>query len=106
MRLGPGLEMPMPGCLPFRVRWLLLIAIAVCVASFLSAAPTEPTPASFLVQPYLQLPTPTSIRVMWETNQELPGAVEYGQTPELGQVLRVGVPSELHELCLTDLKPA
>ncbi|HMC66618.1 MAG TPA: fibronectin type III domain-containing protein, partial [Gemmataceae bacterium] len=95
----------MPGCLPFRVRLLSLVALAICFASLLGAAPPPSAPASFLVQPYLQLPTPTSIRVMWETNQELPGAVEYGQTPELGQVLRVGVPSELHEVCLTDLKP-
>src|SRR5262245_49649739 len=88
-----------------RTGLILGTMLALGVESDRAIAAPAPPPPGFLVQPYLQLPTPTSIRVLWETNRELPGAVEYGTTPELGQVLRVGFPGELHEICLHDLKP-
>jgi hypothetical protein len=39
---------------------------------------------TIIVQPYLQVATPTSIRVMWETNKGEESRVEYGQTASLG----------------------
>jgi hypothetical protein len=63
-------------------------------------------PPTFLVEPYLQLPTPTSMTVMWETNRKLPGKVEYGPTPDLGQVVELDEEKALHEAVLTGLKPA
>jgi acid phosphatase type 7 len=60
---------------------------------------------SFLVLPYLQMPTPTAMMVMWETNQKLPGVVEYGLTKELGHAVHNATPSVLHEVRLPGLKP-
>jgi hypothetical protein len=77
-----------------------------------SAQTTGPgTPAqkeakpSFLVLPYLQMPTPTAMTVMWETNRKLPGAVEFGLTRELGRAVDSGTPTVLHEVRLTELEP-
>src|SRR5262249_34598462 len=86
----------------FRARWITLPPLITFLALPLVAGSRSST---FLVKPYLQLPTPSSIRVMWETDRELPGEVEYGTTRDLGQALRVGIPTQLHELCLHDLKP-
>jgi hypothetical protein len=61
---------------------------------------------SFLVLPYLQMPTPTTMTVMWETNQKLPGAVEFGTTVKLGQRFESATPNELHEIRLSGLTPA
>ena len=60
---------------------------------------------SFLVLPYLQMPTPTGITVMWETNQKLPGRVEFGVTTELGQSVENGSSTGLHEIRLQGLQP-
>jgi 3',5'-cyclic AMP phosphodiesterase CpdA len=71
----------------------------------ISASDQDPAPRpTFLVEPYLQLPTPTGMTVMWETSHRLPGQVEYGLTPELGQVARAPTESNLHEVRLTGLK--
>jgi hypothetical protein len=59
-----------------------------------------------LVHPYLQLPTPTGMTVMWETNRRLPGHVEFGTTPDLGRVAGSAEPSVLHEVRLEGLQPA
>jgi 3',5'-cyclic AMP phosphodiesterase CpdA len=65
----------------------------------------DDTKPAFLVQPYLQLPTPTGMTVMWETNQKLPGRVEFGTTANLGRFVEDAKQTNLHELRLTDLKP-
>jgi 3',5'-cyclic AMP phosphodiesterase CpdA len=64
----------------------------------------EDNPA-FLVQPYLQLPTPTGITVMWETKDKAPGRIEYGTTRDLGRVEASEKETALHELRLEELEP-
>jgi hypothetical protein len=61
---------------------------------------------AFLVEPYLQLPAPGEMTVMWETNQRLRGRVEYGTTTDLGRVVQEAQAALLHEVRLTGLKPA
>lgn len=70
--------------------------------------PTDPpaTTPAFLVQPYLQLPTQTSIRVMWETNQKLPTRVEFGRTRELDNLAELPGTRVLHEVPILGLQPA
>jgi hypothetical protein len=45
------------------------------------------------------------MRVMWETNQKLPGRVEYGPTTALGLATEVEGQTELHEVTLRGLEP-
>jgi hypothetical protein len=94
-------------------RTLLLCLLAVFVPLLLgllippcSAADDPPAEQpAFLVKPYLQLPAPDGMTVMWETNQKLPGRVEYGLTRDLGAAVEVKAASFLHEVRLTALKP-
>jgi hypothetical protein len=60
---------------------------------------------AFLVQPYLQLPTPRGMTILWETDRRLPGRVEYGLTADLGQTAPEEKPAVLHEVALAGLKP-
>src|SRR5438128_98655 len=58
--------MPRPS---FRLRLALLASmlIPVAVAFGLDAPPADPDPApAFLVLPYLQLPAPTGVTILWE----------------------------------------
>lgn len=64
-----------------------------------------PPESGFLVHPYLQLPTPTSMTVMWETAQKLPGRVEFGLTSQLDRAVEIDKRTVLHEVALTDLEP-
>jgi hypothetical protein len=102
----PEHSMPRPSR---RVRLTLLalpLVLAPVVAG-LSAPPAEPDPApAFLVFPYLQLPTPTGMTILWETNQKLPGKVEYGPTRDLGQSVDSEKAAVLQSVALKDLKPA
>ncbi len=59
---------------------------------------------AFLVNPYLQLPSPNNMTVMWETNRKLPSRVEFGTTRDLGQVAEIKMPTILHEVALHDLQ--
>src|SRR5262249_23926642 len=68
--------------------------------------PKEPPQPAILVQPYLQLPTPTSMTVMWETNVKLPGRVEFGPTRDLGRITEQAGAGDRHEVPWTGLKPA
>jgi len=95
--------------LPATLRFLLLFTGLVVLGSSL---PPRDVPAqdqadvpAFLVLPYLQLPTPTSIRVLWETNQQLSGEVEFGTTAKLGRSAKDERKTDLHDVKLTDLKP-
>src|SRR6266481_1692892 len=67
-------------------------------------APTEDGKPAFLVLPYLQLPTPTGMRIMWETNQKLPSRVEYGRTRDLKNAVDDRTRVMLHEVQLGDLE--
>ena len=85
-------EVKLTGLLP-RTRYYFRVrsgAANSAVAWFVTA---EPTPA-FHVEPYLQLPKPDSIVVVWEDNQSTPGAVEFGRTPELGRRANELVPPQ------------
>ncbi|HQR09673.1 MAG TPA: hypothetical protein PLN21_22815, partial [Gemmatales bacterium] len=44
----------------------------------LSSSSTDPK-LKFIIEPYLQYPTQTSMVVMWETNQPGSSVVEYGE---------------------------
>ncbi len=66
------------------------------------ANPKEPV---FLVQPYLQMPTPDGMTVMWETNLKIPSRVEYGNSENLGQAAEINTPTSLHEIRLKGLQP-
>lgn len=94
---------------PRTIRSPLMLAGLVVLGSW-SLVPSgmraqdEPEAPAFLVLPYLQLPTPTSIRVLWETNQKLPGEVEFGTTPKLGRSAKDERKTDLHEVKLADLQ--
>jgi hypothetical protein len=62
--------------------------------------------AILLVQPYLQLPTPNGMTVMWETDRPLPSRVEYGTTAALDHGSEITKASQLHEVRLGDLEAA
>jgi len=65
---------------------------------------------NILVQPYLQLATPTSIVIMWETDVNAEGKVLYGLTSDLGSfsqgtsITTLGS-TQLHSATLTGLTP-
>src|SRR5207244_13560721 len=67
------------------------------------AGPEDDKPA-FLVLAYLQLPSPTGMRIMWETNRKLPSRVEYGSTRDLKNAIEDRIPALLHEVQLSDLE--
>jgi hypothetical protein len=112
----------MPLLLPRRrytTTFILCAGVAIAVTVFFLIRNTGSTPAvpntmppsnddataEMLVKPYLQLPTPHSITLLWETNVKLPGKVEYGLTNDLGEVVE-GKTEALHEIQLHDLQPA
>ena len=55
--------------------------------------------------PYLQSVTPTSIWVVWDTEDAGLGRVEYGLTEQLGQVVEETHPTTHHEVQLSGLQP-
>ena len=65
---------------------------------------------TFLVMPYLQNAEPTSMTIMWETNEGEESIVEWGTTAKLGKktsgkAFKVNYgTSRLHEVKLTGLK--
>ena len=69
--------------------------------SVTSAASTQ----KFVVRPYLQFGTQTSMTVMWQTS--LPGSsiVHYGETAACEQQIEVNENRLLHEIQITGLKP-
>jgi hypothetical protein len=78
----------------------LVIILFVTIHIFLTMR-NQPQPRG----PYLQSVTPNSIWVMWETTSPSTGKVEYGLTPELGQVVEEIEAVLHHELQLTGLTP-
>src|SRR5207248_10430627 len=94
-------------CLRARLALLVAMLLLVPVVVVLSAPPVDPDPApAFLVLPYLQLPTPNGMTILWETNQKLPGSVEYGPTRDLGQSMDADKTAALQSVALKELKPA
>lgn len=68
---------------------------------------------SFIVAPYLQHPTPTSMAIRWETKLNTESRVEWGPTEALGnracggtaEFMDLNFATVLHEVVLTDLEP-
>src|SRR5258707_1647646 len=71
------------------------------------AAPVVPPPAGskFVIAPYLQYPTQTSITVMWETVVPGNSVVEFGLTDKTMKKVEVAEEVAIHEVKLTDLAP-
>jgi hypothetical protein len=89
-----------------RPRYRLLFALLLLGPALFASEPDPPEEGpAFLVHPYLQLPTPTAMTVMWETSVKLPGKVSYGLTRDLSQSVEVKEPAVLHEVRLTGLRP-
>lgn len=67
--------------------------------------------ALFLIKPYLQYSTKTSIRILWETKEEASSTVEYGEavigakSPQLHQKVSLAGNRVMHEVELKRLKP-
>lgn len=86
----------------------LLLAFCCLPLSLLAQAATD----SFLVKPYLQWGTQTSMTVLWETTIPATTIVEYGEAldrasePNLSQRKELEDNRLLHEVSLTSLKPA
>jgi hypothetical protein len=78
----------------------LFIILYISVHIFLTTL-NQPKPRG----PYLQSVTPNSIWVVWETTSPSIGKVEYGLTPELGDVVEEFEPVLHHEVQLTGLEP-
>ncbi len=102
-----------------------LVAAGMCAAAFAAvvafrhagttgAAPADPDdgPAAkadggpaFVVEPYLQYATPTSIVVMCETEAPTTCVVEYGANYPPDKAAEVKAPATLHEVQLDGLQP-
>jgi hypothetical protein len=88
-----------------RARFSLAALAPLLFFAGLRGAPPEETAPAFLVLPYLQLPTPTGMSVLWETDRQLPGRVEFGPTAALGQAAEAKDEKALHEVRLEGLRP-
>ena len=62
-------------------------------------------PPAFVVEPYLQFGTMTSMTVMWRTNRAGQSIVHYGETAECKQKIEGKQQSEIHEVKIENLKP-
>lgn len=112
-RLGSVIEVPesaaehrvrLDGLEP-ATRYYFKVSVGEAVSRIHSFT-THPAPPSFHVEPYLQLPAPDAMTIMWETTERLPGRVEYGTTEKLGQVVEEPGRARLHQVRLTGLQPA
>jgi len=73
----------------------------------LAAQPSVIPPGPrFVVEPYLQYPTRTSMTVMWETESPAVAVVEYGTTFPPKQVAKAEQPDATGEVVLANLEPA
>lgn len=115
-------------------RWLIAVsALSLMLAAWwLSAVSSHPTPGEpvtkhtsnspalkFLIEPYLQYPTQTSISIMWETSQPGTTVVHYSEAgivnfdpktkkpiePKLAERME-GAVGDMHRIELTNLKPS
>jgi len=59
--------------------------------------------AEIIKGPYLQNVTTSEITIMWESDRPTIGVVQYGPTPDYGQVAREKQPARIHEIRLTGL---
>lgn len=86
-----------------------IITIIFLGYQLMTNAQTDTT--TFLIKPYLQYSTKTSIRVLWETREESSSLVKYGKavegakSPVLNQQSSLEGSRWMHEVELNDLKP-
>ncbi len=59
----------------------------------------------FVVKPYLQFGTQTSMTVMWQTSQPGSSVLHYGETADCSQMIEIDEAKSIHTVKLTDLKP-
>src|SRR5947209_5228339 len=104
-------------------RWKKLAAAGVCAALVVAvavlrngpagashgpdeklAAPAEAGPV-FVVEPYLQYATRTTMTVMWETETPCSAVVEYGSTYPPKQAAKVEKADTMGEVVLSNLEP-
>ncbi len=62
-------------------------------------------PPAFVVEPYLQFGTTTSMTMMWRTNRTGRAIVHYGETAECRQKIDSMEEAEIHEVKVENLKP-
>jgi hypothetical protein len=100
--------------LPYLLTWIVLIALIAPAYDHRPGGSVRPfhversgrsAQAAFHVKPYLQLPAPDGMTIMWETTEPLPGLVEYGPTEALGMVKHETRPGRLHQVRLSGLRP-
>lgn len=70
-----------------------------------SFQPTEEATQRFVVKPYLQFATQTTMTFVWETSKAGTGVIEFGQRLPYEMKSVPGPSGTLHEITLTDLKP-
>lgn len=72
----------------------------------LTEIPEAPRPNTFIIYPYLQYPTQTSVTVMWESSIAGNSVVEYGITPSDTKKVELK-PDDvtIHEVPIKDLQP-
>ncbi|MDB5309630.1 MAG: Calcineurin-like phosphoesterase [Gemmataceae bacterium] len=69
------------------------------------ADPATPAGPLFVVEPYLQFATRTTMTVMWETDAPCTGAVEYGTSYPPKQIAKAEKPDPIGEVVLSGLEP-
>ncbi len=87
-----------------------LLRASLCVLAFLPLAGSAQA-QTLVVQPYLQLATPESIVIMWETDDDDSSQVAWGTSETLGSVatgdsVAGSGDSKVHTVSLTGLTPA
>ena len=70
-----------------------------------AAAPDDPAGPAFLVEPYLQNATRTSMTVMWEADRPCTAVVEYGPTFPPQLTAAANEPAAMGEVALANLEP-
>ena len=83
-------------------RYLIGALYVAVVGMFI--LPWDAKAAEMTIKPYIQHVSQDSVTIVWETDEPVIGTVQYGETT-LGDVESDMIPSYLHRLRLTNLKP-
>lgn len=62
-------------------------------------------PLDFVIDPYLQFGTQTTMTVMWRSNRPAMGTLCYGETADCSQRIDVSDPKTIHEIRIENLLP-
>lgn len=80
-------------------------ARALSFRALTDLSPQTELPNDFLVKPYLQFATQTSISILWETRNEATSSVAFDETVPLHQMVSLKGKRTVHEVKLDGLKP-